>query len=168
LNHKLRRILIPPQPELPSKAALRDARKRAKEEAIQATEAAVGRNIRKRIELGLQLAELRDATPNNKRFGNIVRKQFDIHDSPFVGELQRVARIYGDRQDVTDRVRNWHVLVALASPYLPQPARREFEEMILAGKHVTAKSVAASRAAKRRGGRPSKAAITQEAGHHAG
>jgi hypothetical protein len=168
LKHKLRRILTPPQPELPSKEELRAARKRAKEEARQATEAAIGRSIRNRIELGIQLAELRDATPNNKRFGNIVRKQFDIHDSLFVGELQRVVRRYGDRQDVTGKVRNWHVLVALSSPYLPEPARREFEAKILAGEKVLAKTVAASRVAKRRGGRPSKAAITQEAGHHAG
>jgi hypothetical protein len=166
LKHKLRRILPPPASP-PSKEELREASKRAKEKARRAAEAAVGRNIRKRIELGIQLAELRDATPNNKRVGNIVRKQFDIHDSLLVGEVQCVARRYGDRQEITEKVRNWNVLVALASQLLPPAACRAFEEMILAGKRVTAKSIAAKASGRaRKSGRPSKATVRRAAGRY--
>ncbi|MCS3896428.1 hypothetical protein M2171_005561 [Bradyrhizobium japonicum USDA 38] len=152
LKHKLRRILPSPPPP-PSKEELRDARRRGLEEARQAARAAIVRSIGKRIELGIQLAELRTATPNNRRFGSIVRKQFDIHDSVFVGELQRVAGLYGGRQDITGKARNWHVLVALASPSLPSSARRQFEAKILAGENVTAKTLPP----KRREGRGSPA-----------
>lgn len=157
LKHKLRRLL-PSAPRPPSKEELRAARKREKEEARQAAELVVGRTIAKRIELGIQLAALRDATPNNKRFGNLVRKRFDLHDAMFVGEMQRVARLYGDRQDITGKVRNWHVLVALASPSLPESVRRQFEAKILGGERVTAKAIAdkASGAGGRKNGRPSK------------
>jgi hypothetical protein len=154
LKHKLQRLLPSPQPP-PSKEELREARRQEKEEARQAAEAAIGRSIRKRIELGIQLVALRDATPNNKRFGNIVRKQFDIHDPTAVGELQRVARIYGNRQDITEKAKSWHVLVALASPSVPESARRQFEAKILAGERVSAKSVA-DKASRRKIGSLSK------------
>ncbi|MGY3619375.1 hypothetical protein [Bradyrhizobium sp. USDA 10063] len=136
-------------------------------EEREAAKAAIAKRrtdaIEAKVELGRQLAALRDATPNNKRFGNLVRKQFDIHDSLFVGEVQRVARRYGDRPDVTGRVRNWHVLVALASPYLQESGRREFEAKIAAGEKVTAKSIAAA-AGPRKNSRPSNIATIRAAG----
>ncbi|KGT73759.1 hypothetical protein MA20_41880 [Bradyrhizobium japonicum] len=163
LKHKLRRILPSPPPP-PSKEELRDARRRGQEEARQAARAAIVRSIGKRIELGIQLAELRTATPNNRRFGSIVRKQFDIHDSVFVGELQRAAGLYGGRQDITGKARNWHVLVALASPSLPSSARRQFEAKILAGENVTAKTIAAKASRRtRKPGRQIKPAVNRRA-----
>jgi hypothetical protein len=47
--------------------------------------------------LGRKLVALRDATPNNRRFGQAVRSQFDLHDPQDVDDMMRVARLYGDR-----------------------------------------------------------------------
>ncbi|MCW2225819.1 hypothetical protein M2232_009351 [Bradyrhizobium japonicum] len=100
-------------------------------------------HVERRLELGRQLAALRDVTSNNKRFGSLVRKRFDLHDTMFAGEMQRLARLYGDRPDITKKVRNWRVLVAVSSPSLQVPVRRQFETKILAGENATAKSIAA-------------------------
>ncbi len=47
----------------------------------------------------------------------------------------------GQRPDITGKVRNWRVLVALASTLLPEPRRQEFERRILAGETVKANEV---------------------------
>jgi hypothetical protein len=110
VENKVRKILFPPQPEPPPKPS--------KEERIAADkQAAVAANkqvVEQRIELGRKLAALRDATPNNRRFGRIVREKYDLHDSLHVAEVMRVARRYGERPEIYRAV-GWHVLVQLVS-----------------------------------------------------
>jgi hypothetical protein len=60
------------------------------------------------------LATLRDATPNNRRFGRLVREQFDLHNSLEVAEMMRIARLYGERPEIYSNV-SWHALVELAT-----------------------------------------------------
>jgi hypothetical protein len=50
----------------------------------------------------------------------------------------RVARIYGDRRDITRRV-NWKALVALATA--SEPVRQEFEERIVSGECIGAADI---------------------------
>src|SRR4029078_10597411 len=49
--------------------------------------AAKARIVDRKIELGRQLAQLRDTMPNNRRFGAAVRRQFDIHDANQASEM---------------------------------------------------------------------------------
>jgi hypothetical protein len=77
-------------------------------------------------------------------------------DSEVMLQLQRVARLYGDRPDVTGRARNWRVLAVLSSTTLSESARRALEAQILAGGVVTAKSIVAQASgAARKSGRRS-------------
>ncbi|UEM10440.1 hypothetical protein J4G43_038185 [Bradyrhizobium barranii subsp. barranii] len=119
---------------------------------------ASGRGVAQKLELGRRLAEIRDNTPSNTKFGRLARHQFDRHDPAEVAEMIRVWKRYGDRPDITKKVRNWRVLVAVSSPSLQVPVRRRFETKILAGENVTAKSIAA-KAATRKTGRPSKVSV---------
>ncbi len=110
-----------------------------------------GRIVARKLELGRRLAEIRDNTPSNTKFGHLARHQFDLHDPAEVAEMIRVWKSYGNRPDITKKVRNWGVLVALSSPSLPEPVRRQFETKILAGNNVTAKSIAVKAATRKTG-----------------
>ncbi|WP_454616626.1 hypothetical protein [Bradyrhizobium cenepequi] len=164
LKHKLRRLL-PSQPKPPTKKELREQARQAKAAEEQAKHAAVRRIIEQKLELGRQLSELRDNTPRNTSFGHIVRHKFDLHHPNLVAEMIRVWKLYGNRPDITKKVRNWRVLAALTRTLLPEPARRKFEAKILAGENVTAKSIA-DKAAARKIRRPSRAAIKRAAGRY--
>jgi len=130
VRNKLRRILSPPEPvKVPSKKE----QAAADRQRLASSRAKV---VLQNIELGCKLAALRDVTPSHKKFSWAVRKQFGIRDSLLVAELQRVARRYADRPDITGRVRNWRVLVELSSTALSESARRKLEEMILAGEKI--------------------------------
>jgi hypothetical protein len=98
----------------------------------EAMAAAKARIVERRVELGRQLAALRDATPSNKKFGWAVRKQFDLHNLLYVAEVMRVARMYGARPEIYGNV-GWRTLVELASITTPEDLRRKFEARILAG-----------------------------------
>ena len=102
------------------------------------------RIVERKIELGRQLAEIRDATPNNRRFGAIVRRQFDIHKATEASEMARVARLHGDRPEIFGNV-SWHALTELASTSTPDDLRRQFEARILAGERVNGAEVIRAR-----------------------
>ncbi|MCS3895238.1 hypothetical protein M2171_004371 [Bradyrhizobium japonicum USDA 38] len=142
LKHKLRRLLpLPPPP--PSKEEIREAKRRATEAARQALKEASGRVVAQKLDLGRRLAEIRDNTPSNTKFGHLARHQFDLHDPAEVAEMIRVWRRYGDRPDIFSRVRSWRVLADLARTLLPERARQDFKAKILAGEKVLAKTIAA-------------------------
>jgi hypothetical protein len=95
----------------------------------QAAAAANRRIVEKKIELGRKLAALREATPNNKRFGRTVRDKFNLHDSQEVAEMMRVARRYGNRPGIFRNV-GWRVLTELSSSVTSDEERRQFEARI--------------------------------------
>ncbi|KRR26470.1 hypothetical protein CQ14_03005 [Bradyrhizobium lablabi] len=139
IRNKVRRLLTPPQPEpvkVPSKKEQAEASRKTLASANRKT-------VERNIELGRKLAALRDVTPRNRAFSHAV-DQFDLRDRHEAAELIRVARLYGDRSDITAKVRNWRVLVGLSSTTLSDAARRKLEGRILAGENVTAKAVAAA------------------------
>ncbi|MGY3622379.1 hypothetical protein [Bradyrhizobium sp. USDA 10063] len=109
--------------------------RQAKEEDRQALKAANGRIAAQRIELGRKLAALRDATPNNKRFGRLVRERFDLNDPQDAGEMRRVASLYGDRPEIFRNV-SWHILAQPASSATSEARCRKFGAKIVAGERV--------------------------------
>ena len=134
----MRRILFPPQPEpvrAPSKKERLEADKKATVEANR-------RIVEKKIELGRKLAALRDATPNNRRFGRAVRERFNLHDAQEVGGMMRVARLYGERPEIFRNV-SWHALTELASSATSEAAK--FEARILAGERVNGAEIIRAR-----------------------
>ncbi|MBR0907027.1 hypothetical protein [Bradyrhizobium liaoningense] len=144
LKHKLRRILLPPQPESakpPSKKELIAAEK-------QATASARRKLVEHRIELGRKLMALRDATPNNQAFGRAVRQQFDLPDSQFVAEIIRVARRYGDRPEMFNA--GWRALEQLSSATTSRMLRRKFESKIINGERVTGAEIIRARCSQGR------------------
>jgi hypothetical protein len=101
--------------------------------------------VERRIELGHELAKLRDVMPDNRRFGAIVRQRFDLHDANEVGEMMRVARVYSGRSE-NYRAIGWRALVELASQATPDSVRLEIEARIMAGERVTGKEIIRGRA----------------------
>lgn len=149
---ELHREFVPPAPPK------RD-RKAEAAEAKAARDAALLALIEQKIELGRQLAELRDVTPRNTAFGHIVRHKFDLPHPNVVAQMIRVWKRYGNRPDIVSKVRNWRVLADLTRTLLPERARLDFEAKILGGEKVLAKTIAA-KAGARKTGRPSKVAVT--------
>jgi hypothetical protein len=119
---------------------------RQQREALAAKKAAI---VERRVELGRQLAALRDATPNNRRFGAIVRQRFDPHDANEVCEMMRLARVYSGRSEIY-RAIGWRALVELASQATPESVRLEIEARILAGKRVTGVEIIRARVVRSR------------------
>ena len=70
------------------------------------------RLVEQKIELGRKLAALREAIPNNRKFGRTVRKQFGLDDPLHVAEMMRVARTYGERPEIFQIV-GWRALRAV-------------------------------------------------------
>jgi hypothetical protein len=98
----------------------------------------VERTITERnIVLGIDLIALRNAAGSNREFARMVREAFDI-DPARAALYARVARIYGDRRDITSRL-NWKALVALATA--SEPVRLEFEERIVRGECIGAAEI---------------------------
>jgi hypothetical protein len=137
------RILRPPQPE-PVKAPSGRERRAADK---QATAAAQRKIVEQKIELGRKLVALRDTVPSNQKFGAAVRKQFDLHDSLYVAEVMRVARMYGSRPEIYGAV-GWRALVELASTTTPEALRRKFEARIIAGDRVNGAEIVRTRGAQ--------------------
>jgi hypothetical protein len=96
------------------------------------SETRVPENMAK-VKLGLELAAIRDKTPNNRKFGELARAKCDLPAS-IVSDLIRVARRYGEREEITSRL-SWAALVVLsgASP----KAREAMEDRILAGEAIS-------------------------------
>ena len=87
-----------------------------------------------KVALGRELAALRDRTPNNRKFGELARAKCDLTASE-VSELIRVARAYGDREEITSRL-SWQALVVLSGSILSAPTRQSIEKRILAGERI--------------------------------
>lgn len=100
--------------------------------------------IEKRIELGLQLIELRSKAKSNSKFGALRKKHFPDLATLEACEIMKVARVYGARPEIYRSV-SWQVLVELASRRLPGSARTRFETTVIAGKQVKAKEVMKAR-----------------------
>jgi Arc/MetJ-type ribon-helix-helix transcriptional regulator len=100
--------------------------------------------VERKMELGRQLAALRETVSDNRRFGTGVRRQFDIHNATEAGEMARVARLYGSRPEIYTAV-GWNALAQLSSPSTPESVRLQIEEMIVAGERVTGTEVIRAR-----------------------
>ncbi|MCK1733929.1 hypothetical protein IVA79_08160 [Bradyrhizobium sp. 138] len=123
LFRELAKIFIqPPKPE----------RQRA-EKKLPRSVTRVAEN-RAKIELGRELLALRAQTPNNRKFGELVRKQFDI-EAAKASEAMRVCRLYVDREEITSKL-SWRTLVALSALTLPRDARNDLEERIRSGERI--------------------------------
>ena len=96
------------------------------------------------MDLGRKLVALRDATPNNRKFGGTVRKQFGLDNPLEVAEMMRVARRYGDRPKIYRAV-GWRVLVQLASSVTSEAQRYKFEARILADERVNGAEIIRAR-----------------------
>jgi hypothetical protein len=127
----------PPAPVKPNRRALAAAARAAQDAARLA-------NIERRLELGRQLAALRDVTPSNQIFGRTVRQRYDLHDAMEVAEMMRVARRYGDRPEIFSKV-GWRVLTELASSATSDEERQMFEARILAGERVNGAEIIRAR-----------------------
>lgn len=86
-----------------------------------------------KVALGRELAAIRDRTPNNRKFGELVRAKYDL-EAQAACDMMRVARAYGDREEITSRL-SWSALVTLSGS-LSLSTRRALEERILAGERV--------------------------------
>ncbi|MDA9469630.1 hypothetical protein [Bradyrhizobium sp. CCBAU 53415] len=139
LRHKLRRALDPTAPELAPPPTKQERLAAAKARAAAARLATVERNI----DIGRQMAALRDMTPCNKKFGRLRAKQFDFPQRESA-EMLRVARIYGDRPEFY-RITTWPVLVELSAPGTPPALRRKAEARIAAGERVTGAEIIRAR-----------------------
>lgn len=146
LRNKLRRILIKPEPEPVKRSkAERLAAEKAAAAADKAAAAAVrGAANARNIEIGRQIAALRDQTPNNRAFGRLRNKQFDV-DTVAACEMMRVARMYGTRPEIYRSNVAWQTLAELSATCLSPAHRRDFERRIVAGEPVRAKEIAAAR-----------------------
>jgi hypothetical protein len=90
--------------------------------------------IQAQIEVGRQLLELRANIPNNREFGRLLRRQFDM-DQKSASEAMRVARAYGGRPEITSHL-SWEALLQISSPALSPTTRQRFETRILAGENI--------------------------------
>ncbi|QOZ67162.1 hypothetical protein [Bradyrhizobium arachidis] len=95
---------------------------------------------RAKIELGRKLLALRERTPNNRKFGELVRTQFDI-DAGRAAEAMRVCRLYGDRDEISSRM-SWAGLLALSASTLPDDARIGLEGRITIGERISLRRIA--------------------------
>ncbi|UPK28396.1 hypothetical protein [Bradyrhizobium sp. 195] len=95
---------------------------------------------RAKIELGRKLLALRERTPNNRKFGELVRAQFDI-DAARASETMRVCRLYGEREEITTKL-SWAGLLALSSSALPKQGRLLLEARVAAGERIGAGQIA--------------------------
>lgn len=139
LRNKLRRILTPAdQVKPPSKKEQLAAAK------AHATSVRL-KQIEHNLELGRQMAALRDNIPaNNGDFARALR-QFDYRDRQAASEMVRVARRYSGRRDIIEKAANWRVLVQLSSSTLPASTREAFERRIAAGEIVRANEIVVAR-----------------------
>lgn len=92
-----------------------------------------------KVALGRELAAIRDRTPNNRKFGELVRAKYDLEPST-VSELMRVARRYGERKEIASNL-SWRALVALSTSTVPKQARLDLEKRILAGERIGVRQI---------------------------
>lgn len=120
--------------------------KPAKPKRVPKPPASVSRiaGIEKRVAFGKQLLELKSQCRRNNDFAVLRRKRFPDVEALLATEAARVARAYGDRPDVYQRL-SWAALVELSSPSLPAAAREQFERRALAGEDIKAVEIARAR-----------------------
>jgi hypothetical protein len=107
--------------------------------------------VRANIKLGCELLIRRAAINSNVYVGEMYR-EVGIDDFKLATQCMRVAKVYAERADVTERVR-WNVLVVLSSPSLSEDQRQDFERRIIAGQKVQAKQIKLARG-RLKNGRP--------------
>jgi hypothetical protein len=139
LFRELSAIFEPPKPE----------RRRA-EKKLPRSVTRVAEN-RAKIELGRKLLALREQTPNNRKFGQLARAKCDLEGSR-ISEMMRVARCYGEREEITSRL-SWRAMVILSSSKLSAPDQRGLERRILAGERIGATQIVEAGKAKPAGRR---------------
>ncbi len=110
--------------------------------------------IEQKIALGMQLLELRSKATQNKKFGSLRRKHFDV-DTQQAVHLMRVARAYGGRPEIYRRL-SWKALRDLSSPTMPALVRQDLEARILAGQRIGAPQIRRARG-QLKPGRPKRA-----------
>jgi hypothetical protein len=149
VHRRLTEILGPPiVPPAPKVVKLKGPSERqAKMEARRA-------EIETKLELGRRLLELRAKVRWGNEFGRQRRKLFDV-DTLTACELMRVARVYGERPEIWQRL-SWQALVQLSAPSLPAKHREQFERRTIAGEGIKGSEIARARC-KRRIGRPKSA-----------
>lgn len=99
-----------------------------------------------KVALGRELAAIRDKTPNNRKFGELARARCDLEASE-ISELMRVARAYGDREEIIGRL-SWRGLVALSASTLSAQTRLGLETRIRAGERISASQIETAGAMK--------------------
>lgn len=100
--------------------------------------------IEKRIAFGKELLELKAQSRRNNEFAVLRRKKFPNVEAMLATEAARVARTYGERPDIYQRL-SWAALVELASPSLPAAAREQFERRALGGEDVKGAEIVRAR-----------------------
>jgi hypothetical protein len=146
IHRRLAKILDKPEPVKPPKPSKRELRE-------QAAAKLAAKNM-KAIALGRQLLELKART-DNREFGR-QRNQLGV-DSTSGSHLMAVARLYAGRPEIFGATR-WSTLCALASPSLPEVARKSLERRIVAGERVGPSDVRTARG-KLPSGRPKAARV---------
>jgi hypothetical protein len=116
--------------------------------------------IEKRIQIGVQLIELRSTAKSNRAFGALREKHFPDINAQDASELMKVARLYWGRPEIYRRV-GWKTLACLASPSLGADQRRRFETSIISGKRIFGKDVERARG-RLPSGRPKREADQRE------
>ncbi|PPQ16330.1 hypothetical protein CV770_26660 [Bradyrhizobium sp. AC87j1] len=116
--------------------------------------------IMAKVALGRELAAIREQTPNNRKFGELVRGKYDL-EAQVVSDLMRVARVYGDRADITSRL-SWRALVMLSGSVLSAPTRRSLEKRVLSDERIGVAQI--EEAAKAKPAIRAKAAAKRPAG----
>jgi hypothetical protein len=92
--------------------------------------------IERAIALGKALLELRSQAITNAEFGMLRRQSFPDVDAQTVSALMLVARAFGDKPKIYQRL-SWQAICELASPS-PSPARRRaFELLVQARENIT-------------------------------
>lgn len=78
-------------------------------------------------------------TPNNRRFGELVRAQFDI-DAAGASAAMRVCRLYAERKGITSQL-SWAALVAICASTVSAKARQDMDHRIVAAKRVALRQI---------------------------
>jgi hypothetical protein len=99
--------------------------------------------VERKITLGIDLVALRSIATTDRDFNRMLREHYQI-DRANAATCARVARLYGDRRDISGRL-SWRALVELAAVSMPEAVRCELEKRILAGERIGATEIRRAR-----------------------
>jgi hypothetical protein len=120
--------------------ALRPARPAAKVRT-RYSEAQVAQ-VQHRVAVGVELLAMK-ATAGYRQFGRTAHDRFGLEPLAATPHMQ-VARLYGDRPDITSRL-TWDTLKKLSAPSLPASIRQDLEAALMTGKRVVAGDIVRAR-----------------------